>query len=55
MTLPAVGAAVWASGNQVWNGQTGTLMAKATKKAQKAADCRPLFAVKDRIARVSTR
>jgi hypothetical protein len=36
MTEPAVGAAVWASGSQVWNGQLGTLMANATKKAKKA-------------------
>ena len=33
---PAVGASVWASGSQVWNGQTGTLIAKAMAKAQKA-------------------
>ena len=36
MTLPAVGAAVWASGSHVWKGHRGTLMAKAIKKAQKA-------------------
>ena len=36
MTEPAVGAAVCASGSQVWNGQLGTLMAKAMKKAQNA-------------------
>ncbi len=28
ITDPAVGASVWASGNQVWNGNIGTLMAK---------------------------
>src|SRR5664280_2907008 len=33
---PAVGASVCASGSQVWNGQTGTLMAKAITNAQKA-------------------
>jgi len=33
---PAVGASVCASGSQVWNGQMGTLMAKAITKAQKA-------------------
>ena len=45
MTEPAVGAAVWASGSQVWNGQLGTLIAKATKKAQKARlDSRTLSA-----------
>ena len=32
MTLPAVGASVWASGSQVCNGTTGSLTAKATKK-----------------------
>ncbi len=35
--LTAVGASVWASGNQVWTGQTGSLMAKATRKNQKAS------------------
>ena len=33
ITLPAVGASVWASGSQVWNGHKGTLMAKAEPKA----------------------
>ena len=33
---PAVGASLCASGSQVWKGQTGTLMAKATKKPMKA-------------------
>ena len=28
MTEPTVGACVWASGNQVWNGNIGTLMPK---------------------------
>ncbi len=28
MTEPAVGAWVWASGSQVWNGNIGTLMPK---------------------------
>src|SRR5438105_4350622 len=36
MTEPAVGASVCASGNQVWNGNIGTLMAKAKKKPQKS-------------------
>ena len=35
ITDPAVGASVWASGSQVWNGNIGILMAKATKKAAK--------------------
>src|SRR5438094_7474440 len=39
MTEPAVGASTCASGNQVWNGNIGTLMAKARKKARKAASC----------------
>ena len=33
MMLPAVGASVWASGSQVWNGNIGTLMRKASAKA----------------------
>ncbi len=36
MTEPAVGASVWASGSQVWNGNIGTLMAKARNSARKA-------------------
>src|SRR5437879_12369070 len=36
MTEPAVGASVCASGSQVWNGNIGTLMAKAKKKPQKS-------------------
>src|SRR5271154_2441400 len=34
MTEPAVGASVCASGSHVWNGNIGTLMAKAKKNAQ---------------------
>src|SRR5882757_9122075 len=34
ITEPAVGASTWASGNQVWNGNIGTLMAKAKKNAR---------------------
>src|SRR5665647_3090591 len=33
MTEPAVGASVWASGNQVCTGNMGTLMANAMKNA----------------------
>ena len=33
-TLPAVGASVWAAGNHVWNGNIGTLIAKAIAKAR---------------------
>src|SRR5713226_7359146 len=36
ITEPAVGASVCASGSQVWNGNIGTLMAKAKKKPQKS-------------------
>ncbi len=32
MTEPAVGASVWASGNHVWTGNSGTLIAKAIAK-----------------------
>ena len=41
ITEPAVGASVCASGSQVWNGNIGTLMAKARKNARKASSCRP--------------
>src|ERR1700758_2728506 len=30
--LIGVGASTWASGNQVWNGKTGTLIAKPTNR-----------------------
>jgi hypothetical protein len=40
MTEPAVGASTWASGSQVWNGNIGTLMAKARAKAAKSHICR---------------
>ena len=33
---PAVGASTWASGSQVWNGNIGTLIAKARAKARKS-------------------
>ena len=36
MTEPAVGASVCASGSQVWNGNIGTLIAKAKKNPQKS-------------------
>src|SRR3546814_6730222 len=35
MTEPWVGAWVWASGSQVWNGNIGTLMAKPTNMPPK--------------------
>src|ERR1035441_5999048 len=41
ITEPAVGASTCASGNQVWKGNIGTLMAKPRKKAQKTHCCRP--------------
>src|SRR2546428_12293540 len=44
ITEPAVGASTCASGSQVWNGNIGTLMANARKKApnsQKAAGPSP--------------
>jgi len=34
ITLPAVGASTCASGNQVWNGKSGTLIAKLKAKAR---------------------
>ena len=39
MTEPTVGASVWASGNQVWKGNMGTLMAKARPKARNIQNC----------------
>src|ERR1051325_11307999 len=39
-TETAVGASVYASGSQVWNGNIGTLMAKPRKKARKIHHCR---------------
>ena len=41
ITEPAVGASVWASGSQVWNGNIGTLIAKARKNARNASSWRP--------------
>src|SRR3970040_1190518 len=39
ITEPAVGASVCASGNQVWNGNIGTLMANAKNSPQKSHCC----------------
>ena len=36
---PEAGASVCASGSQVWSGQIGTLIAKASAKAQKSQRC----------------
>jgi hypothetical protein len=33
ITLPAVGASQWASGNQMWNGHNGIFTANEKKKA----------------------
>ena len=38
MTETAVGASTCASGSQVWNGNIGTLIAKAKKKATEDPD-----------------
>src|SRR5256885_6681839 len=35
ITEPTVGASVWASGSQVWNGNIGTLMAKPMNRPPK--------------------
>ena len=40
ITEPAVGASVWASGSQVWNGNIGTLIANPRKNAMKTHHCR---------------
>ena len=37
--MPAVGASTCASGSQVWNGNMGTLIAKARKKATNTQRC----------------
>ena len=42
ITEPAVGASVWASGSQVWNGNIGTLIAKARKNAMNASELQPV-------------
>ena len=39
ITEPTVGAWVWASGNQVWNGNIGTLTAKPTNIPAKIQIC----------------
>ena len=39
MTLPGVGASTWASGSHVWNGNIGTLIAKASAKARNNRFC----------------
>src|SRR5207253_2266587 len=41
ITEPTVGASVWASGSQVWNGNIGTLMAKPMNKPPKINSCVP--------------
>ena len=40
ITEPAVGASTWASGSQVWNGNIGTLIAKASAKARNSQHLR---------------
>jgi len=54
MTEPAVGAAVWASGSQVWNGKLGTLMAKAMKKAKNASPDSSVLSANGRSRAAST-
>ena len=41
ITEPPVGASTWASGSQVWSGKIGTLIAKASAKAEKQSSCGP--------------
>src|SRR5436305_11678503 len=38
ITEPTVGASVWASGSQLWNGNIGTLMAKPMNSPAKLND-----------------
>ena len=40
ITEPAVGASTCASGSQVWNGNSGTLIANASANARKNQNCR---------------
>src|SRR5271155_4239106 len=40
ITEPAVGASTCASGNHVWNGNIGTLIANPRKNAQKSQSCK---------------
>ena len=49
MTEPTVGASVWASGSQVWNGNIGTLMAKPMNRPPKISNCVP-WAMVGRVA-----
>ena len=46
ITEPAVGASTCASGSQVWNGNSGTLIAKARKNARNSSICSNGFMVK---------
>ena len=39
--LIGVGASTWASGSQVWNGNTGTLMAKPTNSSRNIVYWKP--------------
>ena len=39
MMVPAVGASTYASGNQVWNGKIGTLIAKPANKSKNTRTC----------------
>ena len=47
---PAVGASVWASGNQVWNGNIGVLTAKAMAMPRKSH--RPVFVARLSLAMI---
>ncbi len=49
MMEPAVGASVWASGSQEWNGKMGTFTAKARKKPRKSRFCAPAKAARPAI------
>ncbi len=50
MTEPCVGAWVWASGSQVWNGNIGTLMPKPMNMPPKISTC-----VESAMSRAATR
>ena len=49
-TEPAVGASVWASGSQVWNGNIGVFTAKAMAKPRNSH--RPVFVARLSLAMI---
>src|SRR5574341_1221633 len=54
ITEPAVGAAVCASGSQVWKGKSGTLIANARNNPQNASDAKAKSFKKGRLVVASS-